>query len=264
MDNRSRLGKCMFVIIYLVLFIPFVVHELSPEIESEITADGMLNYLITCISALGTITLAIVSLKQTERANDMAAKANEMSRKMIDIEKERYKLDNRPFVLVTNWKMIRGDWESIILNPTNINICIGEADALDICCLMIECTNTTNSTLTVMFNACYNKDDSKVTWGTKLVNQHQRKMYILPNERQSFGFYTTKNDWESRFGKTWVMELILENRFGKRYKECYELVLMSMDDHYLGKEDHYFCSASPQEYRLYKFLNSSISVEEQL
>ena len=58
----------LFVSIILFIIIPLVVSFFAPAICSEITADGILNYVISCISSVATILLALVALWQTERA----------------------------------------------------------------------------------------------------------------------------------------------------------------------------------------------------
>lgn len=51
----------------------------SPKIDSLITADGMLSYVISCISSAATVGLAYVAYRQTERANSMAEMMTEQS-----------------------------------------------------------------------------------------------------------------------------------------------------------------------------------------
>jgi len=43
----------------LFIIIPLVVSFFAPAIRSEITADGILNYVISCISSVATILFSI-------------------------------------------------------------------------------------------------------------------------------------------------------------------------------------------------------------
>lgn len=56
---------------------PFLIHFFSPQCSSEITADGLLGYIIQALSAIGTIALAYVAVwqnKQQKEENDAAQK----------------------------------------------------------------------------------------------------------------------------------------------------------------------------------------------
>lgn len=126
-------------IVGVLILLAYVVHRLSPQIASLITADGMLSYIGSGISSVATIVLAIVAYRQTERANSMAdkltqqsnsfaeqanelaqqsnkvakraneltEKANGISERVTNLEEERFKMEIRPFVLVTDWSVYR-------------------------------------------------------------------------------------------------------------------------------------------------------------
>lgn len=244
----------LFVSIILFIIIPLVVSFFAPAIRSEITADGILSYVISCISSVATILLALVALWQTERANRITNRANDISERMIFIEQERYKKENCPFVLITNWSMCKKRREDMVINPKTINICIGETKSDDIICLDLEFTNTSNYELSVAFMNCYGRGDPNHSWKSCLVNQQQLQLYIHPNDKKIIGFYTTKEEWDSIFSNTWIMELRLENRYGISYKECFELVFLTFEEHYIGKDDQCYCFINPQKYELKKYL----------
>lgn len=91
---------CIILIALVVLvFVPILITILAPSVSSEISADGMLGYVIQAISAGGTIFLAYVAIRQNEkfkeendrtqeRLEKIAANANELSiiAKVIEYE----------------------------------------------------------------------------------------------------------------------------------------------------------------------------------
>lgn len=91
---------CIILIALVVLVsVPILITILAPSVSSEISADGMLGYVIQAISAGGTIFLAYVAIRQNEkfkeendrtqeRLEKIAANANELSiiAKIIEYE----------------------------------------------------------------------------------------------------------------------------------------------------------------------------------
>lgn len=91
---------CILLIALVVLVsVPILITILAPSVSSEISADGMLGYVIQAISAGGTIFLAYVAIRQNEkfkeendrtqeRLEKVAANANELSivAKIIEYE----------------------------------------------------------------------------------------------------------------------------------------------------------------------------------
>ena len=63
----------------LIVLIPIMISGISSKIVSEITADGMLNYIIGVLSVVSTVFLSFVM--QTINANKMAKEANTISKK---------------------------------------------------------------------------------------------------------------------------------------------------------------------------------------
>lgn len=92
------------VIIALTLIIPtpILISVLAPHVSSEVSADGLLGYIIQSVSAAGTILLAYVAIRQNEKfkeENDLAQqrleeltkRANELSiiGKVFDYERNK-------------------------------------------------------------------------------------------------------------------------------------------------------------------------------
>lgn len=67
------------------------------------------------ISFVGTMVLGCVAYHQAEQAN-------KMSEKLMDIENNRYKLDIRPFVMLTGWKAYELEIKKLIFNPDKLYI----------------------------------------------------------------------------------------------------------------------------------------------
>lgn len=102
---KSHIEKVFLGLCILCLCIPFLVHIFSPSVNSEITADGLLGYVIQTISALGTILLAYVAIwqnkrmqKENDKAQDrmerLALQANDLNAIAKIIEHEQYNLTN--------------------------------------------------------------------------------------------------------------------------------------------------------------------------
>lgn len=102
---KSHVKEVFLVLGIICVCLPLVVHVFSPSINSEITADGLLGYVIQVISALGTILLAYVAIWQNRRMqveNDkaqnrmekIALEANNLNIIAKIIEYEQYNLTN--------------------------------------------------------------------------------------------------------------------------------------------------------------------------
>lgn len=94
---------CIVLTVFAVLIlVPVLITILAPSVSSEISADGMLGYIIQSVSAAGTILLAYVAIRQNKRfkeENDLAQqrleeltkRANELSiiGKVFDYERNK-------------------------------------------------------------------------------------------------------------------------------------------------------------------------------
>ena len=89
----------ILIALVVLVSVPILITILAPSVSSEISADGMLGYVIQAISAGGTIFLAYVAIRQNEkfkeendrtqeRLEKIAANANELSivAKIIEYE----------------------------------------------------------------------------------------------------------------------------------------------------------------------------------
>lgn len=110
-----KLKKCENFLLFLLPFliiaeVALIIHAESPSTKSEITADGMLEYVVGALSFISTLVLSILALWQTkqldkensesqqllntmnERANEIAAQSNELNMitKIIEFQMDRY------------------------------------------------------------------------------------------------------------------------------------------------------------------------------
>ena len=169
----------LFIVIGIGLITPVIVHSFSPGILSEITADGMLGYIIGYLSFITTGILALYALFQTKQSNDIAQKYNDMTNQLLKIEKNNYKLQIRPFITITNYEIIKYT-QSEILNPDNkVFIIVGEWDSFsDIYGITLSITNTTESFLSFSYSkAATNEADNR--WKNITVDNKSVKLQIV-------------------------------------------------------------------------------------
>lgn len=74
---------CIVLTVFAVLIlVPVLITILAPSVSSEISADGLLGYIIQAISAIGTIFLAYVAIRQNERFKEENDKTQERLEKI--------------------------------------------------------------------------------------------------------------------------------------------------------------------------------------
>lgn len=265
-------------IVGVLILLAYVVHRLSPQIASLITADGMLSYIGSGISSVATIVLAIVAYRQTERANSMAdkltqqsnsfaeqanelaqqlnkvakraneltEKANGISERVTNLEEERFKMEIRPFVLVTDWSVYKGkpayDGER---KTMTYYVGQSESETNDIVTLILELTNTTQSFEIVQYSTATEQTGKK--WGMSVVNQNKCSVCIPAGESRKVEFSANKSFFSDIEGKSVNFEFILRNRFDEPYKETFELAMLSFD----WTRDYSFMH--PQKYEITRF-----------
>ena len=82
---------CISILISLIIIgiaIPSIVHSNSPNVTSEITADGTIEYIIGYLSFITTGALAVYAIFQTKQANDMTNRANDIAKQANDMTKQ--------------------------------------------------------------------------------------------------------------------------------------------------------------------------------
>ncbi len=233
----------------LGLLIPIIVVHLLFKwrsgiefIEAEWGAGDILSYIGTMLSFAGTIVLSFLALKASK-------KANHLSEKVIELERDRYKLEMRPFVLVSDWKVYEIDSKRLIDDPQEKYIQIGEHKSKKAVALALEVTNTTQSCITVQYSAGKARCPSK-SWGNASVNQENLKMTLGPGDKDEFIFYANQSFMEKQLHQRITIELVLENRFSKRYKETFVLIMTSLSDKVSTIPGKWYCHLFAQEYTI--------------
>lgn len=97
--KRNKTAVVVFALAFALILTPIIIRTCSPSVSSEISADGLLSYIIQAVSAAGTIFLAYVAIRQNEqfklendktqeRLEKIALTANELSiiAKVIEYE----------------------------------------------------------------------------------------------------------------------------------------------------------------------------------
>lgn len=174
------------------------------------------------LTFVSTIVLSILALQASN-------KANALSEKVIEIEKDRYRLELRPFVLVSNWESFEIDSKTLVNDPKEKYIQIGMYKSGTALGLALELTNTTESCVTVQYSSGIVRNP-ELCWGNAAVNQENLKMTLNPGDKDRFIFYASPEFMKKQISQRVIIEMTLENRFSKRYKETFAIIITSLSD----------------------------------
>lgn len=232
---------CISILIIIGIAIPFIVHSNSPNVTSEITADGTIEYIIGYLSFITTGALAVYAIFQTKQANDMtnrandiakqandmAKQANDMTNQLLKIEKDNYKLQIRPFILITKYDIKKYTQAEILNSKEKLFIEVGHWDSIsNINGISLTITNTTESFLTFKYNGV-ETIDSDVKWlncNSGKSALHIGKISLLPGESKDIVLLAEDDFLLKHHGKSVRLVFILENRFVNVYKETTKML----------------------------------------
>ena len=264
--NSRKIALCTLGIIAIFALPLLIVHLLfkwNSGVDffvAKWSAGDALAYVGTMLTFIGTIALSYMALKASN-------KANELSQKVIDMELNNYKLDLRPFVLVSDWNAYEIDCTELIDNPAKKYIQIGKYQNGNALGLAIKLTNTSNSCITVQYSTGISRNP-ELNWGNAAVNQSNLKMILSPGESDEFVFYATKEFMEKQISHRVKIELILENRFSKRYKESFTVLITSLSNKVKTLPGQWYCHLFAQDYEIGHFDKDEngdpIFIEEEL
>lgn len=212
---------------------------------AEWEAGDLLGYIGTMLTFVSTIILSVLALRASN-------KANALSGKVIEIEQDRYRLEMRPFVLVSNWKAHEITPEELVDDPKEKYIQIGAHKTGKALGLTLELTNTTESCITVQYSRGTVRNP-ELCWGNAAVNQENLKMTLAPGDKDRFIFYAAPAFMENQVGQRVTVELTLENRFSKRYKETFVIIITSLSDKVSLQSGKWHCHLFAQEYTIGRF-----------
>ncbi len=236
----------------IVAFVPLITVHLMFKWYSGIdffvaewSAGELLGYIGTMLTFAGTIIFSILALQASN-------KANALSKKVIEIEQDRYRLEMRPFVLVSNWEAYEIAQEKLVDDPEEKYIQIGLYKTGEALGLALELTNTTESCITVQYS-CGTVRNPELCWGNAAVNQENLKMTLSPGDKDKFIFYAAPAFMKKQVGQRVTVELTLENRFSKRYKETFVIIITSLSDNVSLQAGKWHCHLFAQEYTIGHF-----------
>lgn len=210
-------------------------------LSAEWSAGSILDYIATLFSAFATICLSIFALESSE-------KANELSQKVTEIEQDRYHLELRPFVLLTDWFVSEVDKESLH-KPSKKYIRIDGSGDSGLIGISLRFTNTTNSWVSAQYiSGTINGE----THGYSTVNQQNIKLQLGPGQSDEYVFCASEKTMKYLNGKHILIDIVLENRFSKRYNESFDLFIISISKIGRRVENNWFCSVQAQNYTLKK------------
>lgn len=196
------------------------------------------------ITFVGTVVLGCVAVSQTQRAN-------EMSEKLMDIENNRYKLEIRPFVMVTDYKAYELYNNQLLFAPDKLYIQIGEHKDSEMALgIGLRIQNTTESYLTVEYCGGYAE---QLEWSNSATNQPNRKLRLLAGKSAEMVFYASPEYMQELIGKFITVEFILENRFAERYKESFQIIITTLSNKCVHKEGQWYLDCAIQTFKIGKF-----------
>lgn len=238
-------GLVGFFVPLIVVHLLFKWYSGIDFLVAEWSAGDLLGYIGTIFTFVGTIVLSILALQASN-------KANELSKKVIEIEQDRYHLEMRPFVIVSNWEAYEIDSKTLVDDPKEKYIQIGMYKTGKALGLALELTNTTQSCITVQYN-CGTVRNPELCWGNAAVNQENLKMVLSPGDKDKFIFYAPPEFMEKQISQRVTVELTMENRFSKRYKETFVVIITSLSDKVSLLPGRWHCNLFAQEYTIGRF-----------
>lgn len=186
-------------------------------------------------------------IQASQQANELTKQANETSDRVLKLEEEQFKMEIRPFFLVTDWgvcKTVPAEFED---KHRTIAYQVGtDTDRTDNrVVLILELTNTTQSYEMVRYSNAISSNGKR--WGLCVSDRNGISLGIPAGESRKFCFYSDESFFSDIEGKTVSFEFVLENRFDERYKESFDLVVIRFN---WERKD---CNISPQKYEIQAF-----------
>ena len=268
---KKILWTIFIVITVLTMVItPITIHVFSPSMTSELSADGILDYMGNGIAAIPTIIIALVAIWQTNKANyiaedankmsvdasNIAKKANEISEQLLQLEITRQRLDLRPAFVISEWSAPIKSFERTSLRPDDFSIQIGEYSEKEAWGLKLTFFNISSGYETIGFNSAIAKDGS-FEWTNSMTSATSRKIGLAPSEKKCIYFYADKEVFESQLGKAIEVEFYVNNRLDEPYREKMELFIMSMSDTVVHKEGEAYVHLEIQNYKVGRCVEKS-------
>ena len=193
------------VVVFAMIITPIAIHFLSSTVVSELSADGLLNYIGNCIASIPTIIIALVAIWQTKKANNIAEeanvmtleasniaqKANEISERLLELEITRQKMDLRPAFIISEWSAPIKYLKNTSVLPDDFCVQIGHYSGKIAWGLKLTLLNISSGYETITFNRATAKDGS-FSWTNAMSGATSRKIGLSPSEKNLYIFMLTK------------------------------------------------------------------------
>ena len=202
------------------------------------------------LALIGTLTLGYISIRQT-------AKANDMSKRLMDIETERYKMEIRPFVMVTNWEVLPVNHSDICaIPPKELYIVVGSCDfnkeRVGVG-LALTFQNTTAAPLLLSYKGAKFQN---ISFSKGTVNQGNGKLFLKSGEEKKIVFCMSEKEIEA-LKNIINWDFILENRFGERFQESFDTWILRIEP-YSDLKDKWYCNLSVQKFSVEKSTKNNL------
>ena len=231
----------------ITIWVIYLIGSSGWGMRTDITADGMLGYWAAIISSFATIFLGSITLILSNRNT----KIND---DLLQLQKDQYMLETRPFIMVTNWKAFGKKFSEIEQSPDKLYICVDENnvdDQRDVACLSIFLTNTTKSFLLAEYgNGYIIKKGKRRDFGKSAVNQLNPKLSLIPGETKEIVLYGKGSFMNSLRGETICFSFKLENRLGDQYLETLDATVLQISDSFLQGLGNWFVALSVNNYKV--------------
>ena len=214
------IGCIMFLIMVQVFY---TIPDPSKWLEARWGAGDLISFV-------GTIVLGIVAISQTKDANDM-------SKRIMQLEEKRHRLEIRPFVCIGHWEIFYKDTFELLTKPDQlyVQVCSESTDKKTLC-IAIKLVNTTSNYLFVEYDGIDSvKTNQSVFPSYSYSSIENEKLSLSPGEESSIvicgndkKLITALEQKQIRF------RFILENHFGERYQEelsIWFIVYGNFDEH---------------------------------
>lgn len=267
--NKQELKKLCRVLtaslIFVMIVIPFIIHYFSQGVNSEITADGLLGYLGNCITAFPTIVIAAIAIWQSFKANKIAEEANieaiksdEISKKLLELEEHRQRLERRPSFAVINWCAPIKVFSDIVKCPELLSIQVGEySENEEAWGIELELLNTSSGFESVCYREALN-DKGEQIWLYSMAAMRTRKIELPPLKSSKIYFYAGKDFWhKAENDNKIIVNFDLNNRLDDAYREKFEMIIMSMSDDVIHKNGEVHLYLEIQNYNIGEYVGKS-------
>lgn len=208
------------------------------------------------ISFVGTITLGIIAIGQTDHANkvndrlmqitehesavndhlmQIAEHESTINNRLMQLEENRYKLEIRPFIMIDDWSVSAKTIYELAYSQEkhSVFVGVGRGDGqCDQLCLCIRVTNTTQSYVSVEYNGItYAESNEKLNWELSYLNTTNQKLALSAGCSGNFTFWGKYDRVIDPVKcKKIKFSFILENRFGERYQEDIVSTILIMEN----------------------------------